>query len=250
MIMNRKASLILLTPLALLVSCATPESSNGRYYDEPTEGTYDPNRRFKETEPVDLVSLGLEKDIDDLITEPLTPWRGRTDGSLDPYLGIKPNQAPRGALPTEGGYDNRHCDYPASLFDKSAYVYVGNVDWYTDICDSQDGCYPCFYDYSTPEGFHSGDFGGVPIDAVYSHGVWSYVANFRYIGAGSLTEFGLFDFYGKTIIWGLKHCSLAPYPYTVYFDHYRVYFINKDHAFPNDYIESFNRCEGMHLLYA
>lgn len=248
--MDKKATLAGLILIALLGSCSSPASLSSRIYVEPTEGTYDPSRKFKEESPVDLTSIGLEKDIDERIPKPLTPWRGRTDGSLDPYLHLKPNQAPNGALPTEGGYDNRYCDYPASLFNNDAYVYVANTGWYTDVCDAQKGCYPCFYDLSALLDPPSGIAGGVSIDAVYSHGVWSYVANFSYIGKGSLAEYALFGDYGLSIIWSIKHCSLEVYPYSIYFDHYRVYFMSKDSAFPNDYLDAFNQAEGIHLLYA
>lgn len=257
---GKNITCLLFLPL-LLFSCESPSSSNPqeRSYTEPTGGTYDPNRKFKESSPVDLLSLGLSKDIDEIVQETPLPLRSRTDGTLDPFGGKKPNELGYSYFEDEPGYSHITCDFSASLFDDRSYVFQCGSGWYVDISNPKQGSYPCFYDWF---GENKGDPslsghvfsspGGPVFDCVYSHGAWSYIANFAHISIGPTKEapYALFNQFGWNIIWGFKHCTLKDYPYTVYFDTYHVYFMTKDKAFPNDYLDAFNKVENMHLLYA
>ena len=86
------------------------------------------------------------------------------------------------------------------------------------------------------------------MDAVYANGVWSYVVTFEYGPLEEKPPFAAFH-KGLDLLWGLVFCSLEDYPYSVYMDAYSLYFMSKDTAFPNDYIEEFNKREDMHLIY-
>jgi len=239
--MNKRLSILPLLLCALLGSCG----SSSRSYVEPTGGTYDPNRSFKEKEPVDLRELVYES-YKELLPDVLEPWCGRKDGCLEPFKGKKPSEIESGAFVGEEGYfpwrEIREGKNPFA--DTNAYFYVTRTNWYVDVSNIEQGKYPCFYDHDVePYRTYFDPSSGLYLDAVYSHGVWSYVATYRAgIGPKDLT--------GARIIKYLIENTLESYPYSVYFDDKHFYFMSKDIAFPNDYLDTFNQRNDMHLLYA
>lgn len=146
---GKNITCLLFLPL-LLFSCESPSSSNPqeRSYTEPTGGTYDPNRKFKESSPVDLLSLGLSRDIDEIVQETPIPLRSRTDGTLDPFKGKKPNELEDCCFAGEEGFDQSISREAITLFSSDAYTYVTTHMWYADVCHPSQGKYVSFYHYN------------------------------------------------------------------------------------------------------
>ena len=242
--MNKKPFFVLsLLLIGFLGSCNATNSSQ-RSYVEPAGGNYDPNRKFKESEPVDLTNLVYE-DYCELLPDMLKPWCEREDGCLDPFKDLKPSEITSGKFIGEEGYlewqEVREGENPFA--DASAYFYVTRTNWYVDVCHQKQGKYPCFYNHDLSPYDSFGDPSGLYLDAVYSHGVWSYVATYR-AGIGPM------DLVGSRIIKYLIECTLERFPYSVYFDDKHFYFMSRDIAFPNDYLDIFNKRSDMDLLYA
>ena len=220
-------------------------------YIEPTGGSYDPSRTFKESVPADLRELGLKEDIDHLVTSLYRRAANRSSGVLDPFVGKKPDEIETPNPVSNGIRISDTSEYAASLFSENVYTYVPfyNASLSVASCGHSQGYYPVFYSLERP----MPDIGPFA-EAIYSHGCWSYVGNF-YDQTGHnahqelLTGYEIFDTSdGLSLLACLLHCTMEDYPYTVYFDKECVYFMSKDPHFPNDYIEEFNKREDMHLL--
>ena len=250
---RRHVGVVMLLSLSLF-SCAKQPF---REFDEPMGGTYDSSRKFKESEPVDLAALGKIPENDRWKADEFVNYRHREDGCLNPFEGLTPaDDFGSGSI---RGIDKirETFSHPEDLFDEKAYTYVSSTSWYVDIHDFEPpvSSYLDFYNYQTYQaliGAGGEAIGGPFLDAVYSHGQWCYIANNHVTSDENYREsWGVLDDpWIQKIFWCLKHCSLDPYPYTVYFDRCCFYFMTRSKEFPNNYIKEFNKREDMHLLYA
>ena len=245
-----------LSALLSISSCAASSSSAldsiYRSYDEPQGGTYNPLREFKEREAFDVSTIEDAPDIYNLQPTDLRNQGNRKDGSLFPFEHKTPANVQAMCLRGDPSYIET-ISRPEQLFDPEAYVYLQWTPWYIDIHDDQPE------ESTFVEFFLSGDVILNPafpfIDGVYSHGEWSFVANYacveRELREKAILEDPwaiLRDRHNWRFFWFARHCSMQDYPYTVYFDRGCFYFMRKSSAFPNDYIEEFNKREDMHLL--
>ena len=233
--MKKTLTLIGFFSLALLSACSGVK--------EPKGGTYDPNRKFKESEAQSLSSLGISHDLSKL-TYPdiLTPSPAKN--SLDPYQGRRP-----------ASFSKKEIDehpYPSSLdelFSKEAYFLAWGGGYFANLCSPEQGFYSTFYrlgDYSITMQNIISLGGSATAAAVYSHGQWSYIVSCQDAWWKEDSQ----GFLNLNVLYGLEFCLMEDYPYVVYMDRQYLYFMNRSTDFANDYIEEFNKLEDMHLIYA
>ena len=213
----------------------------------PLGGSYDPNRSFKESEPVDLASVGLDWDFQ-------KEYHSVSSGHFgpDPFNHKSPSEAYLCL-----GFENpdvimEECASPKALFDEDAYYYIPHTALSVDYATGMNGSvWPGFMLWEpVPQVYPPKlSVGQAWVDAVYSHGRWSYIANCNYNPfdqsvKGNLEAIfaALFPPEGKKLV--------DPFHFDVYFDDHCLYFMHVDKAFPNDYIEEFNKREDMHLIYS
>ena len=212
-----------------------------------SHGTYDPNRKFKEDTPTNLQEIGLSVEIEKIDGKWKEPLYPQATKSLDPLGGSEPKQT--SAASQKATLWKNYTNWSFSLFDEGIYAFNPHLAWFADISPSEDGVFPCFFSGGeVPRDVWNAS--NLPyLDAVFSNGVWSYIANFTYTMNRRETEPFLAFANGLSILYAIEKCTMDDYPYTIYMDSRCLYFMSKDTAFPNDYIEEFNKREDMHLLY-
>lgn len=235
--MSRKAIFLAILPL-LFASC-------GEEIPEPY--SYDPELKFREEERLPLSALGLEGLTAD---EVLPVSYQRNDGSLDPFKGKKPAKVPNLNTHDEEWLEKNEKAFAPikAMFPDDLYEYYPWTMLYLDRPSEPTSLFPCFYDrLSDGPWVRDSHWPNPFIDAVYSHGVWSYINNSQYM---DYWKDNIPILMGRQVFAMVEFCTLEEFPYRVYFDDKAIYFMNRDEDFSNAYLKYFNENENMHLFLA